>query len=849
MARTFTIAALSVSIVVAARAARADGPPAKSITAVRATAPITIDGDLDDPIWRQAAWTDDFRQKEPNEGAAPTHKTQVAIAYDDAAIYVGARMWSDGPDDVDAGVTRRDDATQAERIIVSFDPFRSRHIAYSFAVSAGGTRIDWIHTDDDEQSRDYSWDPVWEAKTQLLPDGWSAEMRIPLGQLRYPRGAHTWGVNLNRYIPHRQEDLFWIVVPKQTTAWASWFGELRGLDLAPARHVELIPYLSLGADLNEAPTGQLDATARPAGNAGLDLKVGLGPGLTLTGAINPDFGQVEADPAFVNLTAYEIQLPERRPFFVEGSQIFANAGHPYFYSRRIGGLPSLDLTYDELRPPSSARILGAVKLSGAIAPRTNIGALAAITGDETAPLVLGGVRSTVAVAPTTAWGVARIERELDDAGGTAGATITQVARDLDDPTLAAQLARAATTGGVDLRLRPGHGTYELDAVAGGSDVEGSTAAVTRIQEDSTHYFQRPDQPHVHLDPTATAIRGWHAAVTAAKRAGTWFGSAGFIAESPGLDLNDAGIVGSVDNLDWNARVTRQDTTPGDDIHAWHVGMISNGGWNFGGVRKPGDVTIHSGATFPSFSTGEAVVTAHYPGLRDDLTRGGPLMRDGPGVLFNLSASSTPNRSTTYNANASAMWYETGARGVTASASVVAILSQRLRVQVTPRTLWQHVVNQYVTQLPPRYLFGELQQHEIAMQVRAQLALTPDLALDVYAEPFASVGRYTGLGELAAPRTSDIRRYTDFDRGGGLVTVRDAGESFTIDDPDFTTVSLRSTVVLRWEIRPGTVLYAVWQQNRGRTDPYADPSYRVLGRPFTTAGEHVVALKLSWWFAP
>ncbi len=606
--------------------------------------------------------------------------------------------------------------------------------------------------------------------------------------------------------------------------------------------------MSAGVDLNEAPNGQLDSTAQPAGNAGLDLKVGLGPGLTLTAAINPDFGQVEADPAIVNLTAYEISLPEHRPFFLEGSQVFAT-GHGYFSSRRIGGLPSISLTYDELRPPSSARILGAVKLSGELAPRTNVGAIAAITGDETAPLVLGGVRSDVAVAPTTAWGVARVERELDDAGGAAGATITTVARDLDDPTLAAQLSRTATTGGADVRLRPAHGRYELWAHAGGSALAGSTAAMTRIQEDSTHYFQRPDQSYVHVDPDATSLFGWHADGGVSKRAGTWVWDTSFGALSPGLDLNDAGILGHADSLNWNADVTRQVTTPTDDVHAWHVGMISNGGWDFGGVRKPGDVTIHSGLTFPSFSSTEAVVTAHYPGLRDDLTRGGPLMREGPGVNGSLNWSSTPNRPITYNANASAFWYETGARGASASADAVAILSQRLRVEVTPRGLWQHVVNQYVTQLPPRYIFGELEQHEVAMQVRAQLALTPDLALDVYAEPFASVGRYTGLGELAAPRTSDVRRYTDFDRGGGLVTVRDAGASFGFDDPDFTTVSLRSTVVLRWEIRPGSILYAVWQQSRGRTDVFADPSYRVLGRPFAVPGEHVLALKLTWWFAP
>jgi hypothetical protein len=851
--------AIAVITCIAARVAHAQqAPPHKEITAARAHGRITIDGVLDDPTWRAATWTSDFLEKEPDEGAQPAHKTEVAIAFDDDALYVAARMWSDGPDDVDAGLTRRDDGTQAERIIISVDPFRTRHVAYSFAVSAGGTKIDWVHTDDDEHERDYSWDPVWDAKVQLLADGWSAEMRIPLGQLRYPRDATTWGVDFNRYIPHRQEDIFWIVVPKDVHAWASWFGELRGLALTPARHLELIPYVTLGADLLEAPTPPLEQTARLRTGAGGDVRIGLGPGLNLIATVNPDFAQVEADPAIVNLTAYEIALPELRPFFIEGSQIFAS-GHGYFYSRRIGGLPSLDLTYDQLQPPSSARILGAVKLTGELAPRTNVGAIAAVTGDETAPLVLGGVQSTVAVAPTTAWGIARIERELDDAGGTAGATITEVARALDDPTLAAQLSRNATTGGADVRLRPAHGRYELWLHAGGSALEGSPAAMTRIQEDSTHYFQRPDQPHVHLDPDATSLYGWHVDGGASKRDGEWLWSTELKAESPGLDLNDAGLIGSVDNLDWNAEGTRQETTPSAHLHSWDLSAGGDGGWNFGAIRKPGDAWTDAAFTFANYMATSVTLDLHYPGLLDDLTRGGPLMRDGAGASGTWNLSSTPNRPTVWSTSVEAGWSETGPRGVTASGSLTSILTHRLRVQLTPRALWQTVGNQYVTQIAgaggadtygTRYLFAHLAQHELAAELRAQLALTPDLALDVYAEPFASVGRYTGLGELSAPRTSDVRRYTDFDRpGDGTITVRDGGYTFSLADPDFTTVSLRSTVVLRWEIRPGSILYAVWQENRGRTDAYADPSYRVLGRPFTVPGEHVVALKLTWWFAP
>jgi len=848
---------VALAIVCAATRAYAQ-PPLKSLDATHADRAPVIDGVLDDDLWRTATFVSDFAEKEPVENGPPAHKTELAIAYDDGAIYVGARMWSDGPDDVDAAVTRRDDGTQAERIIVSFDPFRSQHVAYSFAVSAGGTRLDWLHTDDDDHARDYSWDPVWEAKTQLLADGWSAEMRIPLGQLRYPRDARAWGVNFNRYIPHRQEDIFWIVVPKETRAWPSWFGELRFASAPPpSRHVELIPYAALGVDLFEAPTGVLQRTARLRANAGLDARIGLGPGLTLGATINPDFGQVEADPAVVNLSAYEIRFPERRPFFIEGSQIFATAGHTYFYSRRIGGLPSIDLTYDELLPPTDVRILGAAKLSGALAPHTNVGALAAITDEATAPIVLGGVRSDAILAPRTAWGVARVEQDLGGAGATAGATITAVARDLSDPNLAMQLARTAITGGADLRLRPRDGRYELKLDAGGSDVMGTAAAITRIEETSTHYFQRPDQAHVHVDTTATSLRGWHLDASASKRAGRWLWDASFQAESPGLELNDAGAIESADDLDWSVDLTRRETAPSQHLHGWSITGVAQGGWNFGGVRKPGYVWIDWSVTLPSFASTGGEIAFEYPGVLDDLTRGGPLMRGPVGVSADWSWNSTPNRAVVYGVAAHGVYTDTMTRGGRLSANLTAILSPRLRVQLAPRVLWDRVLSQYVDTIAgggadtygSRYLFAELEQHEAAAQLRAQLALSPDLTLEAYVEPFASVGRYTGLGELAAARTKDLRRYDSFDRANGSITVHDPSGDFTISDPDFTAVSLRSTVVLRWELTPGSVLYAVWQQNRSQTDAFADPSFHSLGRPFSVPGEHLVAIKLTWWFAP
>ncbi|MCE9580615.1 MAG: carbohydrate binding family 9 domain-containing protein [Deltaproteobacteria bacterium] len=847
-----------VAIALGASRARADQPaPLKTIALGQVDGPVHIDGALDEPTWQRATWTSDFADKEPIYGAAPAHPMQVAIARDDHALYVAARMESGG-DPVAAPLTRRDDTSQAERFIVSLDPYRTRRFAYSFAVTAAGTRADWIHTDDDERARDASWNPVWSAAVHRGATGWTAELRIPLGQLRYPAGAAAWGIDFNRYVPPTHEDVFWIAVPRDRTAWASFFGELRDTAaIAPARRFELMPYAAAGVEVTEAPSGQLGRAARPLGNVGADARLGLGAGLTLDATINPDFGQVEADPAVVNLTAFEVRLPERRPFFVEGQTIFQTAVRNYFYSRRIGGIPRTTLDADEVDAPSQTRILGAAKLTGRAGDHTNVGAIAAVTGPADAAIVVGGARSEVRIAPTTAWGVGRVERELGGAGASIGASATAVARDLD-PALAMQLVRTALTGGVDLRLRPRGGAYELTADIGGSLIAGEPAAIGAVATASAHYFQRPDQPHVRLDPTARTMAGWCADLGAAHRGGAWQWSTGVTAESPGLETNDAGTLMSADDLDGFVEIGRVETDPGDRLQSWRIGGGVEGGWNFGGVRKPAAVHTDVSFSLPSFAGASAQAIANLPGLSDDLTRGGPLMAEGAGGSLVVNANGVPNRPVTWNATGQVNWHQTRARGGQASATMTILPSERVRLSITPRAVWQRIAQQYLTTVSDagggaatfgsRYLFAALDQREVAAQLRVGVALTPDLAIDAYVEPFVSVGRFTGIGELAAARTHDVRRYTQTARGDGTVAITD-GTAFAIDDPDFTAVSLRSTLVLRWELAPGSVLWAVWQEQRGDNRLGARWDASLAGRPFTTAGEHVLAVKLAWWFAP
>jgi hypothetical protein len=811
---------LAVVVVLAlafVRLASASCPPGGAKTIPVARGGIRVDGKLDDATWQQACFVTDFTQKQPLFGAAPAHPLRVAVALDDRTLYIAARMWSANPDDIGDALTQRDDTSQAERFIVSIDPAHTRRLAYSFAVTAAGVRADWIHTDDSEFQRDSSWNPVWIAKTELYADGWAAEMAIPLSQLRLPRTPQSsWGINFNWYLPHRQEDVFWISVPADRTAWASMFGELTELPpIAAGLGLELLPYVASRLVLDEDPMGR--APRWLAGfEAGLDVKARPLGGVTVAATINPDFGQVEADPAFVNLTAFEVRLPERRPFFVENAPLFANAGASYFYSRRIGA--------------SGARILGALAAGGYLAERTQIAVLGAITDEHEIDNEL--------VAPVTGWSAARVEHQIG--ASVLGATATAVGRSLDDPALADVLPSSAVVASADGRLRTEDRVYELAAVAGMSSMLGCAAAIERVQRSSAHYFQRPGQSYLDFDPTATSLVGWHAGATLAKRAGLWRGTGLVGAESPRFELNDIGAVSSTDDIDLALDIERNVTTPTERLFSWATGAGANTAWNFGGDRRPIDLHATAKLTtrqFWSFSTTARYLTG---GMLDELTRGGPSMQVGWSSNVSMTASTPGGKERQLSARLSIDASSTLQRGVTMSTTLNARITSPLRLDVTPSLTVLETERQYVATITDagggadtygaRYLFGHLARREAALELRATWSLSPDLVLTLFAQPFLSIGRYDRIGELARARSADVRWYDTTMRAGELRTITDAGAMFAIDEPDFRVTSLRSTAVLRWELAPGSTLYAVWQQSRDQLSAL-----------------HTLAIKLSYWF--
>ena len=843
---------------------------------------IAVDGRLDDEVWAHAAFVSDFVQRDPEEGAQPTERTEVAFAYDGKTLYVGARMFSEDPDQIRAVMTRRDNDGNSERLIVSLDGYQDRRTAYSFAVTAAGVRLDWYHSSDRAFSRDRSFDPVWQAEVHIDQQGWTAEMAIPFSQLRFQSGAgQAWGVNINRYIPTKNEDIFWIAVPRDESGWSSWFGDLTGIEAASARRpVEIVPYASTDATftsrelVDEANPFEDGSEIQP--RFGMDVKAGLGPNLTLDATFNPDFGQVESDPAVVNLSAFEVFFPERRPFFIEGDQLLRGRGPRYYFSRRIGAPPGFAAEGDFVDAADLTTILTAAKLTGRLNSGLSLGALGALTANEYATVFDSAVGSTeeVRVEPLTGWGVVRLQQELGESVSTVGFSLQGVGRDVgpsvEDP-LGAELTRSAISGGVDWNFRLKGGEYELGGHAGFGHVTGDSAAITGIQESSARYYQRPDVDYVTLDSTRTSLTGFTGRLDFERENGEhWLWEVQGSFETPGFEINDIGRINKADRIRAFGQLRYRENTPGSWYHRYWLAATTATGWNFGMDRQYTFLDLESEVTFKSFW--EAFLGAEFftRAQDDNLTRGGPSMGTGMGwnVAGRVSSDSRKRTRfygfTAYNRN------ELGGWGLHLNGGVSLQPTESMELSFDPR--WRRFVNvrQYVDTIEDgrpatfgeRYVFAGTDRKTISMQTRLNYAITPELSLEWYGEPFVETGRFFDYGELLATRSRDLLIYgtlgTEIEEippdepGDPATIVVTAGDDvFSFDAGDYVALSFRTNFVVRWEYLPGSTLFFIWQLNRGVDDSVPDPDPANVGDwadAVTAPGQSFFALKITYWLA-
>ncbi|MEJ2336007.1 MAG: DUF5916 domain-containing protein [Gemmatimonadales bacterium] len=851
-------------------------------------ASIKIDGRLDDEVWQAAAFTSDFVQKEPVEGAAPTERTEVAFAYDGKHLYVGARMYSENPEDIRAVMTRRDDDGNSERLIVSIDGYKDRRTAYSFAVTAAGVRLDWYHPNDREFSRDRSFDPVWQAKSQIDDEGWTAEMAIPFSQLRFQSGdEQTWGININRFIPAKNEDIFWVPVPRDESGWSSWFGDLTGIQAVAARRpVELVPYVSTDATFTSSElveeANPFDDGSKLEPRFGLDLKAGLGPNLTLDATVNPDFGQVEADPAVVNLSQFEVFFPERRPFFIEGDQLLQGRGPRYYFSRRIGAPPGggedlLDLVGgDFVDAADLTTILGAAKLTGRLNSGLSVGALGALTANEYASVfdTVTAETEEFRIEPLTGWGVVRLQQELGASVSTVGLTLTGVGRDVGPSTedlLGETLARNAFSGGADWNFRLKGGEYELGGYAGFSHVGGDTAAVVEVQESSARYYQRPDADYVTLDSTRTSLSGYAGEINFERENGEhWLWEVEGSFQSPGFEINDIGRLTKADRIRAVGALRYRETVPGSWYHEYSLSAASAAAWNFGWDRQYTFLDLESNVTFKSFWSAFLGTELFTRAQDDNLTRGGPSM--GKGSEWNVAASVHSDRRKRSRFGVFGLYVrdELGGSGWVAELGLNLQPTESMQLSLDPR--WRRLIStrQYVDTFEggrpatygQRYVFATTDRKTISLQTRLNYAITPALSLEFYGEPFVETGDYFDYGELLAARSRDLLIYgtagTEIEEippeepgEPATIVVRDGDDVFSFDDGDYVALSFRTNFVVRWEYLPGSTLFFIWQLNRGDDLSVQDPDSANFGNLFdsiSAPGQNFFALKITYWLA-
>lgn len=870
-------------------------PP--TVTALGVNRPPSLDGRLDEPAWALATPITQLLQSDPDEGAPVSESTEVRVVYAADALYVGARLFDAEPHRIVRRLGRRDASTHSDEFRLLLDSYHDHRTAFEFIVNPAGAKKDALRAGDGSSS-DRSWDPVWEAATSVDSLGWIVEVRIPFSQLRFSQAPEqVWGVRFMRWIERKNELALFPFVAKTESGLASRFAHLVGLRrIAAPKRLELLPYVvGRGSyDQPEDAGNPFDDGSTYFGAAGLDLKYGISSNVTLDVTVNPDFGQVELDPAYVNLTDFEQFLDEHRPFFVEGTEIFAFGGDGggvnhfsatplLLYSRRIGrpaqGEPTSSGDFEDV--PTSTTIVGAAKLTGQMADGWSVGILNALTAREQARVANAetGARYRDEVEPPTNYFASRLKHDSRDGNTSIGLLATAVNRRLHAPALGF-LPTAAYAAGADFFHRWGRSTYTLAASLGGSSIHGDPLAIQEAQLSSNRYFQRPDAQSFRYVSGRRSLAGLTGDFYLNKVAGNWrWGIAGSTT-TPGFEVNDFGFQKRVDRISAAASIGRRWTRPGKLFRQANAYLTFSPSWNYDGDPIQGTAGAFGFVQLRNFWSFDWSAQYQAAAVDDRLTRGGPLAHKPAGWYASGELTTDTRKRLSGYAFASLAGNAAGGWLLDVLPQVTLRPSAALSFSLATGYLAGHDVAQFVTRvrdstagatLGRRYVFADLRQHSGYVTLRANATFSPALSFELYAQPFAFAGEYGGFKELRARRTFSFSTYGRDDGstvapgdpavcGGagpteclGIDPDGDAGpaKKFALYNPDFRTRALNIKAVLRWEYRPGSTMFIVWTQRRSGYFPF-ETSFSVrrdvwrelfLDRP-----TNVLLVKLNYWMS-
>lgn len=806
---------------------------------------LTIDGRLEEKVWLNAHWAGDFVQHEPYNGAPATHKTEFAVLFDDNNVYVGIKAFDTHPDSIDRRLTRKDQE-EGDMVMVAFDSYHDRLTAFFFGVNAGGVKTDYVISENGE-NKDRTWDPIWYVKTRITSEGWQAEMRIPLTQLRFEKKSDgVWGLEVVRVLFRRQEVSLWQHVPREASGFVHLFGVLQGLDgIKPHRQIEIAPYGVAQAERFEKEAGNPFMTGKASAlKGGIDGKVGLTNNLIMDFTVNPDFGQVEADPSQVNLTAYETYYKEQRPFFVEGKNIYSfplmigdgdMSNDNLFYSRRIGRSPHYypDLSDNEyFKTPTATRIIGAAKITGKTKNGLSLGFLESVTAREQGEMDSDGVRRKIDVEPLTNYFVGRMQKDFDKGNTTFGAMVTSVNRDISAPELNF-LPTSAYTGGLDFARYWNNRNYYVAARAIFSNVSGSKEAITEIQQLPARYFQRPD--NFRLDTTLTTLAGHGGRLEIGKIGGSKWNYGAFVNwKSPGLELNDAGFLRDADMILQIFWTQYQILQPKGKFLRFNLFLDQYSVWDFKGISMGKGIEANAFMQFTNYWTFRIGSNIEGQNLAKAMLRGGPYMKLPGGFRTFFGLGSDERKKLNFNifGNTYIAFQNAEKRYYTETEIQYRPLNV-FQVSLSPSLMQSNEELQYIdtyfSEGKDHYLFARIKQNVLSASIRLNLTLLPSLNIQYWGQPFIASGKYSDYKLITDPKAESFsQRYDAFlpaqlsydpvDQIFLIDKNTDGTPEYTFGLPDFNVKQFRSNLVVKWEYVPGSYLYLVWSQSRDRSDP-------------------------------
>lgn len=840
---------------------------------IRGEAP-KIDGLLDEDDWMLANWNGGFTQHRPYDGKEASQPAFFAVLYDDNNLWVGMKMLDSSPDSIVQRMTRRDDV-EGDAAAIEIDSYNDKRTAFAFAVTASGVKCDFIVSNDGD-TEDNTWNPVWWAEVSKDSLGWYAEMRIPLTQIRFEdKAEQEWGFQVVRYLFRKEETDLWQHISPKQPGFVSFFGKIAGINqISPKKTTDIMPYVVASTERFEKETGNpfRDKGRRSDLDAGLDAKIGLTNNLTLDMTVNPDFGQVEADPSEVNLSTFETFFQEQRPFFIEGKNIlnfglnFGDgdlADEGLFYSRRIGRQPHYapDLESGSFADiPEVTRILGAAKITGKTRKGWSIGVLESMTAKETAKIKGLYTDDKVTVEPFTNFAVARLQRDFNEGNTYFGGMVTAVNRDLSEDQFDF-LHKSAYAGGLDFVHKWKDKTWQFETSLYGSRVAGSTTAITRTQEAWTHLFQRPDAGYLGVDSSRTSLSGYGGKIMLGEYGGKFKFLSAFACKSPGLELNDVGYLRETNTILQVYWMGYHENEPFSIFNNLYANFNQWTEWDFGGYLTSPGGNINVNATFKNYWGIGFGSNISGPSRSSSALRGGPALKVPGNYNFWAEISTNEQKKLTVGVE----WYTS--RGFVKNYSTSDGLEldvdyrplKTLKLSFNPEWETDHHELQYIMQQETdgknRYIFGSIERHTLSASFRISLNLTPDLSLQYWGQPFIASGSYSRFkritNNMAADYTDRFREYTMAE-----VTYNPAEETYNIhennfgtvsfDQPDFNVKEFLSNMVLRWEYNPGSTLYLVWSQNRD--SEVSDGSFS-FGRDFRRLADakagNIFLVKLSY----